>query len=149
MVHVSSTMWRIKNQSSNSTSCSDNALRWLVFMAGRLYWGLQVTSSFSIWGCDLKGCFERRIFWRAKPHLKGIEDFNLEHCPPHPSICCTVKERREKEIIKWFNMSVTLEVQLWVDSISYSCNLSLWLALVIPRNLSLEWKIFHLQGRKT
>ena len=27
-----------------------------------------------------KGCFERIIFWRAKSYLKGIEDFNLEHC---------------------------------------------------------------------
>ena len=34
MVHVSSTMWRIKNQSSNSTSCSsDNALHLLVLVA--------------------------------------------------------------------------------------------------------------------
>ena len=77
VVHVSSTMWRIKNQPSNSTSCSDNALRLLVLVAGKLYWGLQVTSSFSIWGCVLKGCFERGIFWRAKLRLKGIEDFNL------------------------------------------------------------------------
>ena len=39
-------------------------------------------SSFSIRGCVLKGCFEKgRIFWRAKSRLKGIEDFNLEHCP--------------------------------------------------------------------
>ena len=28
----------------------------------------------------LNGCFERGIFWRAKSGLKGIEDFNLEHC---------------------------------------------------------------------
>jgi hypothetical protein len=73
MIHVSSTMWRIKNQPSNSTSWSDNTLRLLVLVAGILYWGLQVTSSFSIWGCILKGCFERGIFRRAKPRLKGIE----------------------------------------------------------------------------
>ena len=79
MIHVSSTMWRIKNQPSNSTSCSDNALHLLVLMMGILYWGLQVTSSFSIWGCILKGCFERGIFWKAESRLKGIEDFNLEH----------------------------------------------------------------------
>ena len=36
-------------------------------------------SSFSIWDCVLKGCFKRATFWRAKLHLKGIEDFNLEH----------------------------------------------------------------------
>ena len=81
MVHVSNTMWRIKNQPSNSTSCSDNALHLLVLVMGILYWGLQVTSSFSIWGCILKGCFERGIFWRAKSTLKGIKDFNLEHWP--------------------------------------------------------------------
>ena len=48
-VHVFSTMWRIKNQPANSTSCSNNALRLLVVVACRLYWGLQVMSSFSIW----------------------------------------------------------------------------------------------------
>jgi len=75
-------MWSIKNQPSNSISCTDNALRLLVLAAGILYWGLQGTSSFSIWDCVLKGCFERGIFRRAKSHLKGIEDFNLEHwCP--------------------------------------------------------------------
>ena len=79
MVHVSSTMWRTKKQPSNSTSCSNNALHLLVVVAGRLYRGLQVMSSFSIWGCIVKGCFEIGIFWRAKLHLKGIEDVNLEH----------------------------------------------------------------------
>ena len=34
----------------------------------------------SSWGCVLKGCFEKEIFWRAKSCLKGIEDFNLEDC---------------------------------------------------------------------
>ena len=38
-----------------------------------------MTSSFSIWGCVLKGCFHRGIFRRAKSSLKGTEDFNLEH----------------------------------------------------------------------
>ena len=81
VVHVSSTMWRLKNQPCHFASCSDNALRLLVLVAGRLSWGLQVTSSFSIWGCAWKSCFERGIFWRAKSRLKGIEDFNLEHWP--------------------------------------------------------------------
>ena len=36
-------------------------------------------SSYSIWGCVLKGCFERGIFWRAKSRLKGIKDLKLEH----------------------------------------------------------------------
>ena len=80
MRHVSNTMWRIKNQPSNSASCSDNALvRLLVLVVGRLNWGLQVTSSsFSIRGWVLKGCFERRIFRRAKSRLKGIEHLLCE-----------------------------------------------------------------------
>ena len=71
MVHVSNPMWRVKNQPSNSTSCSDNALHLWVLVAGRLYWGLQVTSYIFNLVCDLKGCFERGIFegpnriWRA------------------------------------------------------------------------------------
>ena len=83
MVHTSSTMWRITNQPPNPTSCSDNALRLLVLLTSILYWGLHVMSWFSIWGCVLKGCLERVIFWRAKSCLKGIEDYNLEHwCTP-------------------------------------------------------------------
>ena len=79
-LHVCSIMWKFKNQPSISTSCNDNALRLLVLVVRKLYWGFQVMSSFSIWGCVFKGCFERGIFWRAKLHLKGIEDFNLKHC---------------------------------------------------------------------
>jgi hypothetical protein len=52
---------------------------WWLLCVGRLFRGLQVTFSFSFWGCVLEGCFERCIFWRAKSRLKGIEDFNLEH----------------------------------------------------------------------
>ena len=49
-------MWRIQNEPCNSTSYSHSALRLLIVFAGRFYWGLhQVTSSFSIWGCVLKG----------------------------------------------------------------------------------------------
>ena len=78
MVHVSSTMWRIKNQPSNSISCSDNAPRLLILVACILCRGLhQLTSSFSNWGCVSKGCFERGV--RTKSRLKSIEDFNLEH----------------------------------------------------------------------
>ena len=71
MVHVSSTMRRIKNQSSNSTSCNDNALRLLVLVAGMLYWGLQVTSSFWIWGCVLEGCFKRGIYLKGRIAFEG------------------------------------------------------------------------------
>ena len=73
MVHVLSTMWRIKNEPSNCTSCSHNVLRLLVLVAGRLHWGPSSNVS--------KGCFERGIFWRAKSRLKGIDDSNLEHWP--------------------------------------------------------------------
>ena len=61
MVHVCSTIWRTKYPPSNSISCSGNALRLLVLVTDISYWGLQVTmsSSFSIWGCVLKSCFER------------------------------------------------------------------------------------------
>jgi hypothetical protein len=74
--------WRITNQPSNSTSCSDSALRLWVLVAHKFYWGLQVTTSFLIWGCVLKGYFKRAIFGRAKLHLKGIENFNLEQWTP-------------------------------------------------------------------
>ena len=42
--------------------------------------------SLSSWGCVLKGYFERGILERAKLHLKGIEDFNLEHCLEGPGL---------------------------------------------------------------
>ena len=71
MAHVSNTMWRIKNQPSNSTSCSDNALRLLVLVLGKLYWGLQVTSSFSICGCILKGWFGGGTFWKVNSRVKA------------------------------------------------------------------------------
>jgi hypothetical protein len=73
MVHASNTMWRIKNQASNSTSRSDNALRLLVLVTSRLYRGLQVMPSSSIWGCVLKGCFERGRFARAKTSILNTE----------------------------------------------------------------------------
>ena len=44
------------------TPLLDNAFHLLVLVAGRLYWGLQVMSSFPIRGCVLKACFERGIF---------------------------------------------------------------------------------------
>ena len=72
MVHVSNTMWRIHNQPSSSTSCSDDALRLLVLVAGRSYWGLQVLSSFCDLGLRIEDSFWERyilkgqiVFWRA------------------------------------------------------------------------------------
>ena len=80
MIHVFSIMWRIKNQPSNITSCSDNALRLLVLVAGRLYSGLQVRSSFCNLGLRFEGLFWERYMLKGQSRLKGIEDFNLEHC---------------------------------------------------------------------
>ena len=92
IVHVSSTMWRIKNRPSNFVSCSDNTLRLLVLVTNKLYRGLQVTtSSFSIRGHVPKGCFEREVYfegpnyiWRA---LKtSILNTAFNRCPrelPH------------------------------------------------------------------
>ena len=95
MIHFSSKMRSFNNQPSNSTSCSDNALRLLILVVCKLYWRLQVTSSISNWGDDLKGCVERGIFRRAELPLKGIEDFLLKTLvvcrptPPHTFICGT------------------------------------------------------------
>jgi hypothetical protein len=46
-----------KNQESTiyPTCCSDNVLCLLILVTCRLYRGLQLTSSFSIWSCVLKG----------------------------------------------------------------------------------------------
>ena len=54
-----------------------SALRLLMLVTCKVYWRLQVTSSFSIRGCIWEGCFGRGIVWRAKSCSKGIEDFNL------------------------------------------------------------------------
>ena len=67
MVHVFSIMRRIKNHPSNSTSCSDNAIRLLVLEACQLYQGLHqvMMSSFCNLRLRFEGLFERGIFWRA------------------------------------------------------------------------------------
>jgi hypothetical protein len=88
MVHISnSIMWRIKNQPSNSTSCIDNTLRLLVLVVGILNRGLQViSSSFSIWDCILKSCFERDVYFEGLNHVwKALKtsilstDHNMQH----------------------------------------------------------------------
>ena len=97
MVHVFSTMWCIKNEPSNSTSCIDNVLRLLVLVAGRLYWELKVTSSFSIWGCIWRVVLRDVYFegpnrvWRAlKTSILNTGDEWLAMMPsglrfkPHP-----------------------------------------------------------------
>ena len=80
-VHVSSTMWRSENQPSNSTSCGDCALlRWLVLVTGKLYWGLQVRSSFCNMGLRFEGLVLREVYFEGPSRVwKGIEGFNLEH----------------------------------------------------------------------
>ena len=132
MVHVSSRMWRIKNQLSNSTSRSDSVLRLLVLVASRLYWGLQVTSLFSILGCILKVSFEGGILWRAKLRLKGIEGFNLEHRGP-PTFFENVGFETEfgKPRSKDLGLHVCLISRLvlfssvmngcWIDFLFFSC----------------------------
>ena len=65
------TMWRIKNQPSYSTSCIDNAQRLLVLVPGSVNRGLQVTSSFLIWGCVVEGCFERGIYLEGQIAYEG------------------------------------------------------------------------------
>ena len=79
---VRSEEWRMKNRPSNSTACSDSAQALVRSCGGqiRLRTSSDVFVSFSIWGCVLTGCVERGMFWRAKPRLKGIGDFNLERC---------------------------------------------------------------------
>ena len=79
--------WKVNNQSSNSTSCSDNTLRLLVLVASILNRELQVmSSSFSIWDCVLKGCFEREVYfegpnhvWRASKTSTLSTDRNMQH----------------------------------------------------------------------
>ena len=61
MVHASNTMWRVKNQPSNSTSCSDNTLHLLNTVVGKFYW---------VWGCLLKGCL-REVYFEMQNPLEG------------------------------------------------------------------------------
>ena len=85
MVHVSNTMWRIKNEPSNSTSCSHNALHLLVLVAGILYWGLQLTSSFSIWGCVLKSYLIEVLYFEGPNHLwRALKTSILNTGGSHP-----------------------------------------------------------------
>ena len=109
MVHNSNTMWRMNNRPSNSTSGSDNALRLLLLVTGKFYWGLQVTSSFSIRGCILKGCFERGIFCLTNSCLKGIEDFNLEHCLHSTWTLLPPKDSLHNACIPWYGTMPTIQ----------------------------------------
>ena len=89
-VHVSSTMWRIKNQASNSTSHSGNALRLAVLVAGKLDWGLQVMSSFSSLGLRFEGLFWERYILKGQIALEGhwkLQSWTLVSSPC--SLWCT------------------------------------------------------------
>ena len=80
VVYVTSAMWDLKiNHLTLLLVLTMPYTCWLLCWVEYI-WGLQVMSSFSMWDCILKGCFETCIFWRAKLRLKGIADFNLEHC---------------------------------------------------------------------
>ena len=70
-VHVFSTMWRTENQPSNSTSCSDNALHLSILVVGRLYRGLQVTSSFFNLGLRFEGLFWERYILKGQITFEG------------------------------------------------------------------------------
>ena len=65
-------MGRIKNQPSNSTSYSDNALRLLVYVACKYIedfkWRLHFQSGVAFWRVILREVY----FWRPKSRLKGI-----------------------------------------------------------------------------
>jgi hypothetical protein len=67
----------IKNQPSNSVSCTYNVLRLLVLVPSGWYWGFQVTSLFSIRGCIWKGCvWERCIFEGPDCVWRALKDLN-------------------------------------------------------------------------
>jgi hypothetical protein len=83
IVHLFSTMWRIKNWPSNSISCSDNALRLLVLVVGILCRGLELKSSFSIWGCVSKGFFWERYILKGQIVFEGY--WRLQPCTLHGS----------------------------------------------------------------
>ena len=65
-------MRSVKNQPSNSTSCSDNVLRLLVLMiAGKVYSWLQVMSSFCNLGLHFEGLFRERYILEGQIAFEG------------------------------------------------------------------------------
>ena len=66
-IHVYGTMWRIKNQPSNSISCSDNALRLLILVTGKL-WELQGCLHFQI-GVALGRAILREAYYEGPNHV--------------------------------------------------------------------------------
>ena len=78
VVHVLSTMWRIKNQPSNCTSWSDNALRLLVVVAGRVYISRTSSDIFILnLGLRLKGCFLREVYFEGPNCIWSLQSWKL------------------------------------------------------------------------
>ena len=82
MIHASNTMWRIKNQPSNSTSYNDSALRLLVLVMGiyteDFMWRHRFQFRVELGRVVLKDILY--TFEGAKSCSKGIKDFSFEHC---------------------------------------------------------------------
>ena len=55
----------------NPKPCSDNTLCLLTLVPSKLYWGLQVTSSFSIWGCHFEGRVWERYILKGQITFEG------------------------------------------------------------------------------
>ena len=88
ILHVSRTIWKIKNKSSNSTSYSDIALHMLVLMVGRLYSEFHVTSSFSI-GVVFWRDVLREVYFKGPKHVwKALKTSTLNIDSQHP-LCST------------------------------------------------------------
>ena len=110
--------------------------------------------SFSIWGCILKGCFERGIFWRPKSRLKGIEDFNLELCL-HLQISMDFHATRIENCIEHLNCctsacfqnfpafqkSSRLFATLFLHDLSLKLSSRIWTAVI--KHIALSWHLLR------
>jgi len=70
-VHISSTMWRIKNQSSYSTSCSDNSLRLVVVVCGQIVSRTSSDIFIFILGLRFGGLFWEMYILKGQIAFKG------------------------------------------------------------------------------
>ena len=88
MVHVSNTMWRIKNQLSNSTSCSDNALQvlWEYYIEDFM-WCLHFQFGVAFWRVVLKGQITFEGHWRLQSWTQWLllpKEWRWHHSLEHP-----------------------------------------------------------------
>ena len=95
MIYVSSTMWRIKNQPSNSTSCNDNTLRLLVLVVGRYIENFTCHLHFNL-GLRFEGLFWERYILKGQIAFKGhwrLQYWTLlkSHEDPHLFSLCRQK----------------------------------------------------------